>query len=620
VIGQLSEQLGSGLGDKVKNYIIPAMNVELKGLNSDESVKALSGAISAALDDMAASVFGDIIGQYQQLGEGMLETATRIVAQMSVVKDALATSGLSMGDNAIYISNALAQAAGGLEEFQQQFDTFYEKFYTDAEKQTRLAARLGGQLSEIFPQETINTLGSAREQYRKVIEALDMSNELDRERYSLLLSLAGAADQYYTALETGAAQAQVAAEQARQAQEQLNQSYITGLESVLNAQEQAYQDRLDATKQGVSDAFSALQRAVGAEKESVTSAYNSAVKNTQNIIDKISDSVQRLTSLSSALKSSINALNMPGNELSNRKAAQSVISSSLRTVKAGGLPNDEALQKALSTIAEPSQNLFSNFTDYQRDFYKTAIDIDTMSKLIDQQLTKEKTALDIAKEQLENQKDNFDKQIAALDQIVENGQDMIDSLNGVSKSIGSVAGAMGALQSAIGAQKAVGGGGGAAGVSNLVSAAQGYSDPAQGTIASLYAGILGRAPDKGGLDYWTNTLKSGQTVAAIADSFKASSEYQAIKAIRGYATGGKHPGGWRLVGEQGPELEYTPPSQIYNNAQTGKMLSFDELIAEVKSLRSDIRAGQESIAKNTQDTAKQLKKWDGDGMPATTTA
>lgn len=40
-----------------------------------------------------------------------------------------------------------------------------------------------------------------------------------------------------------------------------------------------------------------------------------------------------------------------------------------------------------------------------------------------------------------------------------------------------------------------------------------------------------------------------------------------------YADGGFHRGGWRVVGERGPELEFTPPSMIFSNADTKSILA-----------------------------------------------
>ena len=45
-----------------------------------------------------------------------------------------------------------------------------------------------------------------------------------------------------------------------------------------------------------------------------------------------------------------------------------------------------------------------------------------------------------------------------------------------------------------------------------------------------------------------------------------------VGTIFGFAHGGTHQGGARIVGENGPELEVTGPSKIYNSEQTKKML------------------------------------------------
>lgn len=43
--------------------------------------------------------------------------------------------------------------------------------------------------------------------------------------------------------------------------------------------------------------------------------------------------------------------------------------------------------------------------------------------------------------------------------------------------------------------------------------------------------------------------------------------------IPGFASGGDHGGGWRVVGENGPELEATGPSRIFNASQTRSILT-----------------------------------------------
>src|SRR5690606_7457267 len=48
-----------------------------------------------------------------------------------------------------------------------------------------------------------------------------------------------------------------------------------------------------------------------------------------------------------------------------------------------------------------------------------------------------------------------------------------------------------------------------------------------------------------------------------------------LQGLPGFASGGQHSGGWRIVGERGPELEATGPARYFTAAQTQRMLAGD---------------------------------------------
>ena len=88
--------------------------------------------------------------------------------------------------------------------------------------------------------------------------------------------------------------------------------------------------------------------------------------------------------------------------------------------------------------------------------------------------------------------------------------------------------------------------------------------------------------------------------------------------FQGFASGGDFGGGLRIVGENGPELEATGSSRIYNASQTAEILSGGSNVADqIANLRTEMRTSLFAIAKNTGKTANQLNRWDGDGLPDT---
>lgn len=89
------------------------------------------------------------------------------------------------------------------------------------------------------------------------------------------------------------------------------------------------------------------------------------------------------------------------------------------------------------------------------------------------------------------------------------------------------------------------------------------------------------------------TLASLQaTLDAISDPTKR------LGTLPGFASGGYFSGGYRIVGESGPELEATGPSRIFDASQTARILGGGagnaELLAEVRALRLELTALKET--------------------------
>ncbi len=122
------------------------------------------------------------------------------------------------------------------------------------------------------------------------------------------------------------------------------------------------------------------------------------------------------------------------------------------------------------------------------------------------------------------------------------------------------------------------------------------------------------------------TFSQNDTPYTLAAASEAYRQYllQKYGAWSGpsFAGGGYHAGGLRLVGERGPELEFTGPSHILSASDTATLLSggglataVAQLSREVSELRAEARTAQAAIAANTAKSARLLDKFDVDGMP-----
>lgn len=126
---------------------------------------------------------------------------------------------------------------------------------------------------------------------------------------------------------------------------------------------------------------------------------------------------------------------------------------------------------------------------------------------------------------------------------------------------------------------------------------------------------------------------SAATVSAeqvIADAINAGTAAQLdglraiVAALKGdpipaFAAGGYHAGGLRWVGENGPELEATGPSRIWNQSQLAGALggggNTARLEALVAQLIEENRAQASALVRLEQDRNRLLMRWETQGLP-----
>jgi predicted house-cleaning noncanonical NTP pyrophosphatase (MazG superfamily) len=92
----------------------------------------------------------------------------------------------------IAFSEQLIDIAGGLDQITEAAQSYVDKFYTDAEKfaSTKQSIR---DVAGILPR--------TREDYRRLVESIDLTSEVGKQAYYTLMALSDTADSYYSHIE-----------------------------------------------------------------------------------------------------------------------------------------------------------------------------------------------------------------------------------------------------------------------------------------------------------------------------------------------------------------------------------------------------------------------------------
>lgn len=557
------------------------------------------------------------------------------------------------GQAAQYYSILEQQAAQAYAALQANVAVYYEQFTTAGEKADDMLASVTASFEALEL-----ALPSSRDGFRAVVDGLDTSTEAGQRMFETLMSVAGAADAYYDILESRAAEAQAAAEQA------LSAGYLAAVSVAQNAFGKM-QESVAAERRALDDEYTAKLDVINAARDAVGSAIGrlrTAVEAEQDRLraeqEAALDRVSELADLSDSLRSGLRAMRLESEQFDRmrRDQARGQLSSALNLARSGGSLQGLDLSDALSELSNSDTSGFASFEEYARDYWRTANDINELAGLTDAQLSVDEQ---IAK--------SLEEQSASLGEMLAAAQSQYDALLGIDNAVLAVGDAVALFESSlVTAQQTASDAEierltqqhdeSTAYFDQMLSDAQRQMDILQGidssvlsvgralanfrkanevatntpktnsqAVASAYVKVLGRSAEADGLQFWTEQLNSGavtqaglkdaiaqgalnfdagsytgpSSLADIEASKKAAAKYLGIP---GFAAGGFHSGGLRLVGEDGPELEVTGPSRIYNASQTAAMLGGGggqaATVAELRALRGEMQSSFEFIGRH----------------------
>lgn len=639
------------------------VKISTKGMDQDAALQAVQDAIANVGDAFAGMIPG--LAEVMQEGEGATDALTRLSSALTAVNamtDTLGLSFVAVGIKGADMASQLASAFGGLDAMATAQAAYFQNFYSEAERaatKTRQATEALAALGGVMP--------VTRDQYRAMVEAQDLTTDAGRNLFAALVSMAGVMNEVLPAVFSFTAEVATLVDGLLGSGSGSIGAMISATEAAQNLAIRAGETWRDA-----GDSLrSYLDKLRGTTSELVTSSAARAWNEAQFQI-ALARVMAGDSEAASALTNSADALIASTGQTARTAAEAAVAQARIMTeVDRAAQATDFYAQKndKVAELLDTQLGILTEVRDYiaaggalsadyivavsgQLDGVRAA-----MAGVLATVPPGIGDAIGLAVGDLPG---GIGAAVGAAMAGVP--ADLAAALTGLFGGVaGSIGGAlqspMGALQLALldlasavrastaaqaivatptvpGSTVETGGG-----VSNAAAIAAAQTDLANAASArdaaqqarDMAARMYGNSDLAADLvrPYYARLVSANRAVDA------AREKVASLGGIPAFAMGGDHAGGLRIVGENGPELEATGPSRIYNARQTREILNSQgnrdgaserdraeerrllaRIAAEVRELKEVNRQLQGKIMTDIGKIARINRDWDTNGLPA----
>lgn len=177
-----------GLSGDALARVQTSIRVKL-GQDEKENEKAIAAAFEAYREDLAGAL-GESLMPFQQAGETLAETLERLAQLATFSEDINQLGGIfsTIASLSVSAREELIGFAGGMEALIQKASSFVQSYYSQDE-QFGLQAR---QIQKALESLGITAALSSRDDFRKLVEAQDVSTSEGRKTFAALLDIAQA--------------------------------------------------------------------------------------------------------------------------------------------------------------------------------------------------------------------------------------------------------------------------------------------------------------------------------------------------------------------------------------------------------------------------------------------
>ncbi|WP_339820009.1 DUF4214 domain-containing protein [Sulfitobacter dubius] len=556
-----------GVSADVFDDFVIEIDAALKGLSESEAQAKIEEVIGNFSNNFANMIPG--LDAFTTEGENMYQTLLRIVGglqNVNAVFDQLGFKLLDMSLEGAKASEAFIAIFGSLENLNAAAGAYYEKYYSEAERAAFATDAMRKALAELGI-----VMPATLEGFRRLVEQAEAMGDLDK--VGQLINLAPS---FAAVFEANAG---------------LNDAAITAAQSHLT--------------QATTDLRDAFTR----EMEATRAAWAAKIDDLRDDLTDAQARAQDAKAIADALASALSGRIRP-EDSAQRVAQDSALAYLEGLVRDGAIGDRDKLEEALAIVADPSADTYETIEKYRADFNRASAVIRELEKLAGVQLSAEEQMVALLEAQISEAQDLADREIELLELQLEQMIGLNEGLLTLAEAIKEFAKAKAGVDAAV---NAGGGGGGDAGGGGLFT---GLDDSNTRAVTRLYEEILGRSPDAAGLEFWVDQA-SDIPIPEIAEYIRNSEEAR-TGVIPQFANGGDHLGGWRIVGERGPELERTGPSHIVSNNSARNLFDSSGIVGEIRALRAEVavlRGDARRTAEATGAAARLARKHDFEGLP-----
>jgi DNA-binding Xre family transcriptional regulator len=388
-------------------------------LNVGRSDQELQTAVTSGLTDALITAlkasnlekpFADYLGTITS--DMSVDVKTAMIKTLSdVASYTSAIGGLGgvfsrITDLSVQARGAMLDAAGGLQALTAATATYYQNFYTADEQRANTIAGISKALDSVGLSLSGIDLSSAtaRQQFRALVDSIDVSTDAGQKQFAVLMSVAGAFANVTASLDA------------------VNNTLDTTTQTVttVTSAVDALNAAIAASRTATDAAMQSLLASIAAQKQQVQSQISSTqqtIATLQGLFDYLGQQTQQLYG------------DVASTSAQQAGQGQDFITEALSTLqKTGVLPDQQKLASAVTAIT----------TNMSQQTYATQADADFARLVLAGKLSTLKDAaglqLDTAHQQLLAEQN----QLTELDRLATQAQAQIDALRGIDTSVKSV--------------------------------------------------------------------------------------------------------------------------------------------------------------------------------------